>query len=292
MNRKGRASRLALDFFFDAAGSFLLAVGIYCFSEPCQIAPGGVSGIAILLKHLWGLPIGIMTFIINIPLMVLAAKYMGKKFALKTTRTLIISTIVLDVFVSGRLPQYQGDRLMGSLCGGLLMGVGLALIFLRGSTTAGTDIVSYLVQMKFPHIQIGRIILFIDCVILAFSVLVFRDFEAGLFGVAALFCQTKVIDGILYGIEKGTVITVMSERNEEIALRIIKEMDRTATLLKGQGAYSKKDTQVLYCVVRRQQFAKLRELVYETDPEAFLVVTEAQQVLGEGFAALVKGEKP
>ena len=292
MSKEKKIVRIAGDFLFDVLGSFLLAVGIYCFSEPCQIAPGGVSGIAIMIKHIWGLPVGIVTFIINIPLMILAVKYMGKKFAIKTINTLIISTIVLDFFVARWLPQYQGDRLMGSLCGGLLMGTGLALVFLRGSTTAGTDIVSYLLQLKFPHNQIGRIIMLIDCIILAVSVLVFGNFEAGLFGVAALFCQTKVIDGILYGVERGTMITVMSSHGEKIAERIIEEMDRTATLLKGQGAYSKQDTSVLICVVRKQQFAQFKKLVYEADPNAFIVVTEAEQILGEGFTALVNKEKP
>lgn len=275
-----------MDVLFDIIGSFALAIGIYCFSEAADIAPGGISGIAIMLKYLFGLPVGMMTFVINIPLLLLAWKYMGRGFTLKTLKTLVFNTIILDYMVTPWFPQYAGDRMLSSIFGGIFFGAGLAFIFMRGSTTAGTDIVSHLMEKRFPHIPIGTLLMFIDCVILAASMLVFENIESGLFGMVALFCQTKVIDGIIYGLDKGRTVMIMSPQSQEIAARVIKEMDHGATFLKGRGAYSGKDMEVLYVVVRIPEFHQLKEITYEEDPNAFLIVTEANQIIGEGFKGI------
>lgn len=272
----------------DIVASFIMAIGIYCFLEQADIAPGGISGVAIMLKYLFGLPIGIMTLVINIPLILLAWKYLGHTFTKKTLVTLVISSLILDYVVTPFFPQYSGDRLLGSVFGGLFMGAGLAIVFLRGSTTAGTDIISYLLEKKFPHISIGRLLMFIDCIILAASVAVFGNIESGLFGVVALFCQTKAIDGIIYGMDRGHTVTIMSPKNQEIARRILTEMDRGSTFLHGWGAYSGKDTQVLFCVIRAREYHNLKSIVAEIDPNAFLVVQEASQILGEGFKPMEK----
>lgn len=281
--KKSRFMTITTDILFDIAGSFALAVGIFCFAESADIAPGGISGIAIMLKYLFGLPVGIMTFVINIPLLLLAWKYMGRVFTLKTLRTLIFNTIILDYVVTPWFPQYAGDRMLSSVFGGICMGAGLAFVFMRGSTTAGVDIISHLMEMRFPHVPIGTMLMLIDCVILTFSMLVFRNIESGLFGLVALFCQTKVIDGIIYGMDKGRSVMIMSRKNEKIAERVLEEMHHGATFFKGRGAYSGKDMDVLYVVVRVQEFHKLKAITYEEDPEAFLIVTETNQIIGEGF---------
>ena len=182
-----------LDILGDVVGSFFLAVGIHCFSEPAQIAPGGVSGLAILINYLSELPIGLLTFLINIPLVLLSFRFLGKGFTLKTLKTIVISTVMLDFIIAPLIPVYMGDRLLSSIFGGVLMGLGLGLVFLRGSTTGGTDILSFLIQRKFPHIPIGQALMVIDVAILLLSILIFGNFEAGMFGVVALFVQTKVI---------------------------------------------------------------------------------------------------
>ena len=274
---------LAADILFDVAGSFALAIGIFCFAEQADIAPGGMSGIAIMLKHIFDLPVGLTTLALNIPLLLLAWKYISHRFTLRTLKTVLFNTIILDYIVTPYFPQYAGDRMLSSIFGGILMGVGLAFIFMRGSTTGGTDVVSNLMELRFPHVPIGTMLLIIDCVIIGASMPVFGNLESGLFGVVAMFCQSKVIDGVIYGLDRGQTVMIMSPHNDRIAERVIHEMEHGATFLKGRGAYSGTEMDVLYVAVRVQEFHQLKQITYEEDPNAFLVVGEANQIIGEGF---------
>ena len=273
----------AADLLADIGGSLAMAVGIFCFAEPADIAPGGISDISVMLKYLFGLPVGLMTFLINIPLLVLAWNYMGRRLTLKSLKTLAVSTVVLDGVVTPWFPQYGGDRMLGAIFGGLFLGTGLALIFMRGSTTAGTDIISHLMELRFPHVPIGTMLMLIDCVILGISMLVFGNIESGLFGIVALFCQTKVIDGVICGRDRGRAVMIMSAKNQRIASRVLEEIRHGATFLRGRGAYSRKEQDILYVVVRIPEFHRLKKIVSEEDPNAFLIVSEASQILGEGF---------
>ena len=278
--------KYAQDILADCAGSFLMAVGIYCFAEKVDIAPGGVSGIAIMLKAVFGFPVGMAIFMMNIPLLTAAYKFIGKRFALRTVRTLIINTSLLDMVVTKFLPQYSGDRLLGSLFGGIFIGIGLGLIFLRGSSTAGTDRISYLVERKYPQIQMGKALMAVDCVILGASGFVFGNIDSVLYGFVALFCQTVIIDKIVYGAEKGRNVMIISEKSQEIAKRIMNEKARGATFLKAEGAYSGKESKVLMCVIRRWEYHDLKEIIYDTDANAFVITTEAEQIMGEGFSKI------
>ena len=282
--RLSGAREAAADLLSDAAGSLLLSVGIYCFIEQADIAPGGVSGIAVMLKYLLGLPVGTMILLLNIPLLMLSWRYMGRRMTGKTLRTLLVNSIVLDGIVTPFFPVYAGDRMLASIFGGLCAGAGLAIVFLRGSTTAGTDIICHLLARKYPHIPIGRMILLTDCLVIGLSVAVYGNLEAGLFGVVALFCQTRVIDGLVYGRDKGRTVMVMSRKNPEIARRVLTELRHGATFLEGRGAYTGESLPILYVVVRIPEFTYLKRIVYEEDPKAFLVVAEASQIVGEGFS--------
>lgn len=279
---KGRET--AIDLLSDAAGSLSMSVGIYCFVEQAGTAPGGVSGIAIMLKYLLGLPVGTMILLINIPLLYLSWRYMGKRMTMKTLRTLLVNSIMLDGVVTPFFPAYAGDRMLASIFGGLCIGAGLAVIFLRGSTTAGTDIICHMLAMKYPHVSIGRMIMLTDCLVIGLSMLVYGSIEAGLFGVVALFCQTRVIDGLVYGRDKGRTVMVMSGSTHRIARRVIAELEHGATFFEGKGAYTGEKQDILYVVVRIPEFYQLKKIVYEEDPRAFLVVAEASQIVGEGFA--------
>ena len=271
------------DVFFDIVGCFAVATGLYCFAEKVDIAPGGVSGIAIMVKYLTGLPIGLLTLLMNIPLLIIAYKFMGRKFTVKTLRTVLINTIVIDAVVTPFFPQYAGDRLLGSLFAGVTIGAGLGFVFMHGSSTAGTDILGYLVEKKFPHIPIGKALMLVDIVILAMSALVFRNIESALYGTVALFTQTIVINRLVYGSEKGRNLFIISQKSEKIANRILTERSRGATFLSATGAYSKKPTTVLMCVVRVWEYHYIKEIVYEEDPFAFVIATEAEHIIGEGF---------
>lgn len=283
LTKSQRGKVLAADILVDIIGSVIYDIGIHCFVGPANIAPGGMSGVAIIINYLASLPIGIMTFVLNIPLLFLAWKFLGRSLALKTIKSLFINTFILDYVIAPLLPQYLGDRMIASGFGGILMGVGLAMIFMRGSTTGGTDIMSYLLQLKFPHIPIGKAVLIVDCVIIAASMLAFGNVETGLFGIVSLVCCTKAMDSIIYGLEKGTKFTVYSHQNQEIARVIMEDLERGVTLLEAQGAYTRKERYVLVCVVRRQEYAKVKSIIYDIDPSAFVTVDEVDEVLGEGF---------
>lgn len=287
--RQKKIKNISLDIGADIVGSLIFAIGLICFVEPANIAPGGASAVALMINYLCGLPIGALNMAMNIPLLILAYIYLGRGFTVKTLKSLVINTIMIDWVVVPFFPVYGGDRLLGSVYGGVLIGIGLAMIFLRGSTTGGTDIVSYLIQKKFPHLSIGRAMLIIDGVIIGASILVFDNIEAGLFGAISLFCTTKLVDSIIYGVDRGSMVTVVSKKSRDIGEKIMEELGRGVTYLKGEGGYRKESCDILLCAVRRQQFAKLKAIVYEADADAFVVVTEAGQILGEGFTEEIKG---
>ena len=274
---------LLLDLGADVLGSVLMGIGIYSFAEQADIAPGGLSGIAILFKYLWDLPVGVMILIMNIPLLLIAWKYLGKRFAVRTLRTVVLSSVILDVVVTPLAFVYSGDRLLSAIASGVCLGAGLGVIFARGSTTGGTDIISCLVERKNPHLQVGGILTAVDILIIALSIAVFGNLESGLYGIVALYAQGRVMDAILYGRKRGRSVMIFSEKREEIALRIMREMDRGATFLQSRGAYSGARSEVLLCAVGQREYAKLRRIVRECDPEAFFVVLETKNVYGEGF---------
>lgn len=283
---KKRGQTLAMDVVFDLAASFLLGIGTYSFIEPANIAPGGVSGISLMIKYLWNVPIGVMNIVINIPLLCLSYRYLGRQLTIHSLRTLLISSMILDGVVTPFFPQYTGDRMLGTIYGGVLLGTALGLIFSRGGTTGGTDIISYLLERRYPHISIGQLMMMMDGIVIGISVFVFQDLEAALFAVITLFCQTKVINGLVYGRDKGTVVSIISKKSKEIKDAILQDLERGVTILKGQGAYSGEDRDMLYCVVRIQEFPAVKKLVYEIDEKAFLIVQEATKVHGEGFKKL------
>lgn len=273
-----------LNILVEILGSFMLAIGIFCFAEKVNVAPGGVSGIAIMLKYLFELPVGITSLVINIPLLILAYKFISPGFTYRSLRTLIILTVVIDYIVTPFFPQFAGDRMLGAIFGGVFMGSGLGIIFFMGSSTAGTDILSYLVGRRFPQIPIGKAIMLIDTLILASSILVFKNVESAMFGVIALFFQTVIIDKIVYSTEGGRNILIISDKTEEIAKKIITQKRRGATFLNAEGAYSGKPTKVLMCAVRGWEYHEIKKIIRETDQKAFVIAAQAENVMGEGFS--------
>ena len=267
-------------------GALIYGIGTHAFVEPAHIAPGGAMGIALMVNHFADLPIGLLTLAINIPLLVLAWFSLSHRFAVSTAFATAVCSFILDFMVAPVCPVYTGDRILCSLYGGILSGVGMGLIFMAGMTTGGSDILGYVLQKKRPQLSIGRALMAVDGVILLMSIYVFGNIDAALFGLVSLFATTKVIDSVIYGGDASTMATVVTRKPREIARRIIADLDRSATLVQATGAYSGKDTSVLLCTVRKSQFQRQRKIVYEADPGAFLMATEASEVLGDGFKAL------
>ena len=279
---KQKAREFLLDVLYDGAGGAVFAIGLGCFVGPAQIAPGGVSGLSIIINYLTGLPVGSLNMGINIPLLLLAWRFLGRRFTLKTLRSVFIQSVMIDL-VGLWLPVYAGDRIMSALFGGVAIGVGLAPVFMRGSTTGGTDIVSRLIQLRFRHVSIGKLLFMVDTAVLLLSVAVFRNIETGLYGMITIYTSNRILDGILYGLDTGKVVLVISEKNQRIAQQVMDRLERGATFLQAEGAWSGQEKKVLLCVVRAVQCYRVEEIVRAADPDAFLVVMEANQIAGEGF---------
>ena len=279
---KQKAREFLLDVLYDGAGGAVFAIGLGCFVGPAQIAPGGVSGLSIIINYLTGLPVGSLNMGINIPLLLLAWRFLGRRFTLKTLRSVFIQSVMIDL-VGLWLPVYAGDRIMSALFGGVAIGVGLAPVFMRGSTTGGTDIVSRLIQLRFRHVSIGKLLFMVDTAVLLLSVAVFRNIETGLYGMITIYTSNRILDGILYGLDTGEVVLVISEKNQQIAQQVMDRLERGATFLQAEGAWSGQEKKVLLCVVRAVQCYRVEEIVRAADPDAFLVVMEANQIAGEGF---------
>ena len=272
-----------MDWSFDILGALIQAVGVWCFIEPCRIAPGGASGIALLLNYLIHIPVGTLTLLVNIPLLIASWMLLDRKMTVRTIRTVVIMTVCLDYVIAPIMSQYVGDRLISSAFGGILVGAGMALIFMRGSTTGGGDILAKLLQKRFPWMQTGYAIMVIDLVIISLSIPVFGGLEDALYGIISMVCTTQTIDALLYGMNKGTMVLIASRHNRQIDDEIMATLGRGTTFFKSVGGYSRKDGETLMCIVDRKQFHAVKSIIDKWDRGAFVVASETKEVYGEGF---------
>lgn len=282
-----KAGNLSLDGVCFIIGSLIYAVAVNAFTAPNNIAPGGLSGAATLLNYLFGLPIGSTMLVLNLPLFIWGFISAGWRFLAKTAVATVLLSVAIDA-TAPFIPAYQGDMLLTVVFGGLASGFGLALIFMRGGTTGGTDLIASLIRRKLRHISLGRVLLFIDMIIVAISALVYRSFESPMYAILVIFITSKVMDTVLYGTDRGSgkMMFIVSPRNKDIAKGIQLQLDRGVTFLKSRGGYSGKEGEVLLCAVRRPEMHRTLDIVRSTDPDAFIIVGDAGDITGEGFREL------
>ena len=266
----------------DIVGSVIFAAGVAVFTAPNEIAPGGVTGIATMLHSITNIHVGTLTFLINIPLVILGLVVLGKRFTLSTFRTLIIVSLITNVFETV-LPAYTGNALIASIFGGVCIGIGMGIIFLRGSTTGGTDILGRVLLRHFQHIPIGKILLAIDFVIVTAAGIYYGTLEAMLFALVSVYVTERAMDSILYGFNETRIAYVVSEKPVEVAQRVMDETDRGITYLNGEGGYQRAEKLVIMCAMPSRQFSQFKRIVLEVDPAAFIMVAPASNVIGEGF---------
>ena len=264
------------------AGGALVAVSISCFAAPNDIAAGGFSGVGTLLNYLFSLPIGLTVLIMNIPVFIVGGRRFGGMFLMKTIIATALLSLLIDL-AAVFLPHYSGDRLLSALFGGVLSGFGFALVFMRGATTGGVDIIAKLINLRYSHISIGRLIMILDAVVVAASAVVYGNIESALYAVVMIFVQSKAIDAVLFGMDKGRVLLINSREHERIAQEIMEKMHRGVTVISAKGAYSKQNQPMILCAVRPYESAALRAIVREIDKTAFMVSLDAGEVVGEGF---------
>lgn len=268
-------------------GCALFALGFNLFLEPNGLNAGGISGLSMVLVHLLKFgSIGTLTALLNLPLFALGCLKIGRRFFLGSLLGMVLSSGFIDAF--SNLPKPETEPLIGALYGGLLCGVGLGIVFVQGFTTGGSDIIVRLLKKKWQNVRIGVISSCFDAVIAALTGLVFGDLSRSLYSGVAIFVTGKVIDAVVYRFDYSKVALIISDQYEVLAAAIAAELDRGATFLHGEGSYSKKNTKVILTAVKRQQLAELKALVVEIDPNAFIIVQEAHQVLGDGFSRYSK----
>lgn len=283
--RKKAVLRWIVDIILIIFGSTVYSMGLHCFSAPNDIAAGGVAGISTLINAVADINIGILYGIINIPLIIVGFIFLGKKMMIKTFLSVIVTTLMTDYGLAA-IPAYEnGDRLLASVFAGILFGIGLGVVYLREGTSGGTDIINKLINKKYPHFSLGAIMLGTDAVIICASMLVYGTIEAGLYAIIAIFICSKVMDMILYGSFEGKMLLIFSDRYHEISEYVMKTLDRGVTWLNATGAYSEKSKQVICCAVHKNEYSKIKRKVKEIDPHAFIIITNAGEVLGEGFQA-------
>lgn len=287
--KETKAAEILWDFLYNIAGSILYAAGIYTFAGNAGFAPGGVSGLALIMDYLWGLPVGTVTLLLNIPLVIISYRAVGKRLLLKSAATMVISSLFLDL-VFPLFPMYSGDRLIASVCSGALLGAGMALFYIRGSSSGGIDFLVLAVKKKKPHMTIGVIAMLIDLAVILLGWPVFGDVDAVLYGVLATFTAAAVVDKILYGVGAGTLAVIITGNGKAVAERIGERAARGVTSLRAVGAYTGKDREVLLCACSKAEAYLVKEAVQEADEKAFFMFTEISEVYGEGFKRYTDGE--
>lgn len=262
-------------------GSAIMGFGIASFLLPNQLSSGGFAGIATITYYFMKIPVGVMTFVLNIPLFLFAGYRLGKEFLVKA----IVGTISLSVFIDifDKYPSITNDRFLACIYGGVIIGLGTAIILKVNSSTGGTELIGNIIKTYNPHISMSRNLMIIDMVIIVLNILFFREIEIGLYSVIAIYLYGKMIDIIFEGVYYTKLLFIISDKNQEISDKIGQEVKRGVTGLYGKGMYSNEDKLVLICAASRSDISKIKSVAKEVDEKCFIVVANAREVLGEGF---------
>ncbi len=269
-------------------GAAIYALSVDMFTAPNDIAPGGVTGIATILHSLFGWRIGTMMFIINIPIVILGLIFIGWKYIGKSLFCLALVSAAIDL-LAPYIPEYTGNVLLAAIFGGIVTGLSLGIVFARGGSTGGTDIVARLFGKLFPHVTQGRLILIADLIVVCAAGFIY-GLEQALYALVAIFTGSFVIDRVLYGNDQGKIMYIITQKLDETNRAINEKLERGTTLLNARGGYSGGEREVIMCAVRNREAYKIRALVKKIDPNAFIIVSDAAEILGNGFRPIEKNE--
>lgn len=272
----------AKDIVFSVVGSALVGFALSVFTIPNDIAPGGVSGLATVLAHVTPIRVSVWALIMNIPLLIAAQRRLG-------TRTLVytlLSTLLLSAFIEiGERfgPKYTTDPLLASLMGGAVSGAGMGLLFIRGISTGGTDLLALILRKLLPNVSAGTLLLFVDATVVLVAVLVFRDFDVAIYSAVTILISSKLIDTITQGVDYAKVVYVVTARGDEVSRALNENTERGTTVIPAFGGYTGEGKQIVMTVTRRRVLSQTLQLIRRTDPKAFVFVTDSTEVRGEGF---------
>ena len=273
-----------VDIVYDILGSILYGIGMVTFASASNFAPGGVSGISILLNFITKgvLPIGLATVLINIPIILLTYKTLGRRFFMRSVKTILISWPITDYLVP-LVTKYAGDPMLAAIFGGILAGAGLVFIYMRDSSTGGSDFVIMAIRKKHPHLTIGNISMAVDGIIIVLGTFVYKNINATLYGFIMTIIYSIIIDKLMYGFNSSKLVVVISEKGNDIAKAVGDEIERGVTIANGVGAYTGNAKKILMCACSKAEVFKIKRIAYKADSKAFVIVSSVDTAYGEGF---------
>ena len=272
------------NFILIAAAALIYAAGISLFLDPNQLAPGGVTGIAVILNRLVYVETGTLYFLLNVPIVLLGIWKFGIRFIAKTAYAIVMVSFFTNLL--GRMEPLTDDLLIAAVAGGILIAVGVGFIFRAGATTGGTDIIIKILRQKYRHLKTGFLFLCTDVMIVSLSALVFRDLEVAFYALLTVIVSGKALDYVLYGGDVAKMIFIITEKPEEIGKRLMNELGVGITYLNGQGGWTGNEKKVVFSMVPNRLGAEVQDIVKHEDPAAFMVVTSANEIYGEGYKDL------
>lgn len=281
------SKRWLINYSLILTGSFILAAGFVLFITPYKIVPGGVYGIAIIIHYMFNLPVGLTALSMDIPLTIIGIRVLGPRFGYKTVTGFLLTAVFVDglTWLYGVEPLVPDEPLLSSIFGGVFVGLGLGLIFKSKATSGGTDIVAMIIS-KYTKLPVGQLLIYVDSAIVLAGLLVFKDWKIPLYSLIVIFITGQVVDTILQGINYDKTLFIISERYEDIRDKIINDLNRGGTYIKGTGMYNGSEKTIIFTVVNRRELAILQEYIHQVDPKAFVTVINANEILGEGFKSL------
>lgn len=282
----GKFLSLLKNYTLITIGAFIYAFGIAVFLDPNHLAPGGVSGVSIILNSFIPIGTGVWIFVINIPLMILGLIVFKFRFLMGTLYATAFSSAIIEVIdrcFSHLIPDMHEHLLLAAAAGGALVALGIGLVFRGGGSTGGFDIVVKLLRRKFRYMKTGMLYLALDVTVIVLSAIAFHDVLVAMYAVVTVFTNSTVLDIVLYGKDNAKMVYIITDVPDTVSERLMKEVETGVTVLHGEGAYTKKNKKVLMCVLHDQQYPQLRDIVKQEDKHAFLIVTKATEIFGEGY---------
>ena len=270
-----------------AVGAFIMAAGFVLFITPYKIVPGGVYGISIVLHHMFGTPVGLIALCFDIPLTLLGIKILGPRFGIKTVVGFVLTAGFVDLltYLWGEQPLVENDALLSSIFGGVFIGLGLGMIFKAKATSGGSDIVAMIIA-KYTKLPLGQLMIVVDSAIVLVGVVAFQDWKIPLYSLIVIFITGRVVDVVLQGISYDKTLFIVSEKPKELRDKIINDLNRGGTFIQGKGMYNGNERTIVYTVVSRRELAMLQDFIHRTDPDAFMTVINANEIVGKGFKSL------
>ena len=287
---KHTLSRVVRDYTWIFLGSVLYSLSFDWFYVPNQIGFGGLTALGMILNHLSpAIPIGTVVLVLNIPIFILGWKFLGGHTLVSSLFAMAATSVLVDL-IAAIYTFPPMDPMLAAVFGGVSLGASLGMIFSKGATTGGTDLIARLLKLPFAWLPMGKLLLAVDLSMLLAVSIAFRSMESAMYGIISLYISTLVMDMVLYGLDQSKVAYIVTTRPQEIAAEIDRQMDRGATFLHGEGSFSREEKLVLMCAFKQKQIVPLKALVHELDPEAFLIVCDAHEVLGQGFRRYQKND--